>query len=118
MQLIADESVDYGIIIKLRLIGFDVLSIADYSPGIDDKEVLQISFERNLLLITEDKDFGDLVYRLKMAHKGILLIRMNDISRIDRLKIVPVMIKDFFVDLENNFSVLTSNGLRVKKHRT
>jgi len=117
MQLLADESVDYGIIKNLRILNFDVLSIADYSPGIDDKAVLEIAIKTNRLLITEDKDFGELVYRLKMYHKGILLIRMSDLSRSERLKVVPSTIKDFFTKLQNSFSVMTSNGLRIKKQR-
>ena len=116
MQLAADESVDNGIIQNLRFLGIEVFSIAEISPGIQDEKVLQFAYQKNLLLVTEDKDFGELVHRLKMNHKGILLIRMNDISRTERLKIVPLTIKDSFAKLENNFSVLMSNGLRIKRH--
>lgn len=112
--MIADESVDNGIIRHLRLLGFEILPIAEYSPGIDDKSVLQIAYDKDLVLITEDKDFGELVYRLKMKHKGVLLIRMNDLSREERLKIIPSIINSFCSKLGNNFSVLSSNGLRIK----
>jgi len=115
MQLAADESVDFGLIVNLRSIGFEVLSIAEFSPGIDDMQVMAITVDKNCLLITEDKDFGELVHRLKMEHNGILLIRMNEINREDRLKIIPSMIKEYFSKLKNNFSVLTSNGLRIRK---
>ena len=58
MNLVADESVDYGIITRLRQMGLGVLSISEDSSGIKDAEVLKIAFENRCLLITEDKDFG------------------------------------------------------------
>jgi len=65
-------------------------------------------------LITEDKDFGELTYRLKLDHSGILLIRLCDIPRKDRIDLVPNIIAKHFDELENNFSVLTKRGLRIK----
>jgi len=116
MHLLADESVDYGIIKNLRSLGIEILSIMEISPGISDQEVLKLANQKNLLLVTEDKDFGELVHRLKMEHKGILLIRMNDVPRNERLTIIPEAIKISYPELENNFSVLMSNGLRIKRH--
>ena len=114
MHIVADESVDFGIVLKLRDFGIEVYSIIESSPGISDELVLEIASGKNLLLITEDKDFGELAYRLKMNHKGILLIRMNDLQRVERLQIIPEIIIKHFAKLQNNFSVLMSNGLRIK----
>lgn len=52
MKLIADESVDYGIILWLRYNGYEVLAIEDLYKGSDDEEVLNISLKQNSLLIT------------------------------------------------------------------
>ena len=61
MKIVADESDDYGII-------DEILAIEDLYKGSADEEVLSISLKESSILITEDKDFGELVYRLKKAH--------------------------------------------------
>jgi len=114
MKLVADESVDLGIILKLRQKSISVISISEENSGIKDTEVLTIATEQQCLLITEDKDFGELTYRLKLFHTGILLIRLNDIKREERIILVVEVIESHFGKLMNNFSVLSKTGLRIK----
>lgn len=114
MTIVADESVDFGIILLLRKKGISVISIAEESFGIKDEEVLAIAVKNQCLLITEDKDFGELTYRLKLEHKGILLIRLSELSRIERIELAAHTIEKHFNDLYNNFSVLDKRGIRIK----
>ena len=65
-------------------------------------------------LITEDKDFGELAFRLKFDHSGIVLIRLSEVSRKERIKIASNTIEKYFDKFKNNFSILTKNGLRIK----
>ena len=118
MTLVADESVDFGIISQLRRIGITVVSISEDCPGIKDTEVLKIAADRQCLLITEDKDFGELTYRLKLVNSGILLIRLSDMARKERIKLVTAIVEKNFDKLNRNFSVLTKNGLRIKTAHT
>lgn len=74
--LIADESVDFGVVEELSKAGFVVFSIMEQLPSVKDVEVLSIANKHDALLLTEDKDFGELVFRLRMSHEGILLIRV------------------------------------------
>lgn len=112
--IVADESVDFGIIIRLRQMGISVVSISEDSSGIKDIEVLQIATDTQCLLITEDKDFGELTYRLKLSHYGILLIRLSDLARKERIELVAETILNHLEKLNCNFSVLNKNGLRIK----
>ena len=111
---VADESVDFGIILLLRQKGITVFSISEESFGITDQEVLNIAVKKKCLLITEDKDFGELTYRLKLEHKGILLLRLSDIPRIERIELVAKIIEKYFSELYNNFSVIVKRGIRIK----
>ncbi len=86
-MLLADESVDFAIISKLRELDFPVISITETRSGISDDKVLELAVEQDLLLITEDKDFGELTFRLKLKHCGILLIRLSDTARPDRINL-------------------------------
>jgi predicted nuclease of predicted toxin-antitoxin system len=114
MNLVADESVDFGIINNLRKQGIIVLSICEDFSGIKDTEVLNIALDRQCLLITEDKDFGELTYRLKLRHFGILLLRLSDVPRKERIQLASEIIEQYFDKMNGNFSVLTKKGLRIK----
>jgi predicted nuclease of predicted toxin-antitoxin system len=82
--------------------------------GVSDIEVIAIANENKCLLITEDKDFGELTYRLNIEHKGILLIRLSDLLRIQRLELASATIIKYLQEMKGNFSVLNANGLRIK----
>ena len=114
MKIVADESVDFGIIRSLRQRNIDVLSISEDSSGIKDEEVLAIAVKNQGLLITEDKDFGELTYRIKLDHKGILLIRLSEIPRKERIDLVSELIEQHLDNLFNNFSVIDKRGVRIK----
>jgi predicted nuclease of predicted toxin-antitoxin system len=75
--------------------------------------VLSIAVSRDALLITEDKDFGELVFRLRLPHKGILLIRMED----DRSKVLAIAqtIAQNYNELYNRFAVINERKLRIKE---
>ena len=115
MNILADESVDYRIIRFLRKHSFDITAIIDNDASISDTEVLKKANEQKALLITEDKDFGELVFRLKISHKGILLLRFfNTEIDIQNKKILEVL-QIHEIQLLNNFSTLTEKRLRIRK---
>lgn len=63
MKLVVDESVDASIVIRLRSDGHEVIYIAEQSPGISDLKVMEIANREQCVLVTSDKDFGELVFR-------------------------------------------------------
>ena len=63
MNFLADESVDRPIVDSLRQRGHDVLYVAEMEPGISDDAVLDLANQEGALLLTADKDFGELVFR-------------------------------------------------------
>lgn len=112
--IIADESVDFAIIRALRKAGFEVLAIATEHGGWLDVEVLAFAFRLNAFLITEDKDFGELTFRLKKPSHGILLIRLpDDLSETKAAQVLELFTDDFD-RFWQRFSVLEPHKLRVK----
>src|SRR5262245_26243497 len=111
-KIVADESVDFRIIVALRKLGIDVYAICEEQRSITDEQVLAIANNLNALLITEDKDFGELVFRLRLPHKGILLIRITDESKIS--KVTEAIIKNYN-ELCERFSVINEKKLRIKE---
>lgn len=80
MNFVADESVDAAIVFKLRESKYNVFAVAEQCPGIEDDEVLKIAHKTKSILITQDKDFGELIYRLGKAHEGVILLRLPDLN--------------------------------------
>lgn len=77
MRFLADENV-YGLAIKrLRADGHDVMSIRETFAGVADTEVLKQAAEADLILITEDQDFGELVIRRRLPVSGVVLFEMD-----------------------------------------
>ncbi len=76
MNLLADENMDRGIVERLRADGHAVVWVAEMLPGIPDDEVLRLAAAGPSVLLTEDKDFGELVYRRGLTHAGVILVRL------------------------------------------
>jgi predicted nuclease of predicted toxin-antitoxin system len=81
MRLCADENIARDTVLRLREAGHDVLWIREAAPGMADIEVLMRSSVEQRLLLTFDKDFGDLVYRLNApSPAGIVFFRITQSS--------------------------------------
>lgn len=66
MNFVAYESVDRSIVERLRQEGIRVLCIAELGPGMPDDEVLKLANQEAALLLTADKDFGKMMFRLRL----------------------------------------------------
>lgn len=80
MILVCDEGVDRPIVERLRREGFESRYVAEMSPGIADEAVLDLAKSENALLVTTDKDFGELVYRQRRASAGVVLLRLAGLT--------------------------------------
>lgn len=80
MKFIADEGVDAQIVAALRKENHDVLYVMEFDAGASDPEILSFANEEDRILITRDKDFGELVFRLKKIHSGIILNRLYQLD--------------------------------------
>ena len=116
MKIIADECVDFGIIRMLRANGVEVYSILEETASIQDVDVLKIANEQETILLTEDKDFGELVFRLKMPNHGVILVRMMENSRAEKIKKVVNVILQHYVQLKDAFSLITDDKVKIKKY--
>ncbi|MEQ9101708.1 MAG: DUF5615 family PIN-like protein [Imperialibacter sp.] len=114
MDFVADESLDFRIIGSLRQHGHQVFAIVEESPSIDDASVLEVAVSRKSILITEDKDFGELTFRLKKTHFGILLLKLSGLEITEKIDLVLSVVKNQHQALFNSFAVLDQNRLRIK----
>lgn len=77
MRWLADECVDAALVVRLRSAGHDVVYMAEIAPATSDTDVMALAQQDGRLLLTEDKDFGDLVFRRGGLVPGIVLLRID-----------------------------------------
>lgn len=115
MNLLADESVDRQVVERLRLEGHDVLYIAEMEPGITDDAVLGKANEQGALLVTADKDFGELVFRQRLVNSGVMLLRLAGLAAETRAALLADVIRDRGETLLQSFSVISPGMVRIRR---
>ena len=115
MKLVADESVDGPIVERLRRDGHSVESIAERSPGVDDQQVLNLSVGSRAVLLTADRDFGEMVIRHGLASAGVVLVRLSGLSAEQKAETVAVAIAAHGDALLDSFAVISPGTVRVRQ---
>lgn len=114
MNIFADESVNQPIVERLRQAGHLVLAVAELAPSISDEEVLTLANGSHSILLTADKDFGELVFRLKRVANGVILIRLKGLSLDAQSDLVVNTIASYIDELAGNFTVVTPGNIRIR----
>jgi len=114
MKFVADENIDLPIIARLQNDGHEVYAVIEKSAGISDDNVLNQANQQGVVLLTGDKDFGELVYRDKRYTCGIVLIRLAGLSNNEKVQIVANVINEHASELENAFTVISHHNLRIR----
>ena len=115
MDLLADESVDKPIVDRLRQDGHTVIYIAELDPSIEDNAVLQLANESSALLLTADKDFGELIFRMGQIHTGVALLRLAGLSADTKLRTISAVFADRGHELLSAFSVISPGRVRIRR---
>lgn len=112
--LLADESVDFRRVTHLRGEGHEIASVIEMAPGMTDEELLRMANEQGRILLADDKDFGELTYRLRRPNRGIVLIRMSGLSIEIKLDKISRAIMAYSTMLPGNFVVISKGRVRIK----
>jgi hypothetical protein len=83
VRFLADESCDFVVVRALRVAGHDVAAIAEISPRATDEVVLELAIRESRILLTEDKDFGQLLHANEAATGGVFPLRFPARTRAD-----------------------------------
>ena len=118
MKFLADECCDLSMVNRLREEGHQVDYIQEENPGISDTVVLLNAYKEKRILITEDKDFGELVYRLKKPAYGIVLLRFHPLDKEHKISRMSQLANHYQAKLKGNFLVVDSKKIRIKPLHT
>lgn len=114
MRFVADESCDFAVVRILRATGHEVVAVAEVSPRISDEEVLALAKENDDVLITEDKDFGELVYAQKHESGGVILLRFPSNARTAMAQVTAEAVKTLGAKLAGHFTVIEPGKIRTR----
>ncbi|NOT53267.1 MAG: DUF5615 family PIN-like protein [Deltaproteobacteria bacterium] len=116
MNLLADEGVDGPIVEQLRQDGHEVLYIAEMDAGVPDEEVLRKANEKKALLVTADKDFGEMVFRQKLlSTDGVVLLRLAGLSPTRKAGLVSRIFRNRGAEFPHAFSVISVGQVRIRR---
>jgi predicted nuclease of predicted toxin-antitoxin system len=114
VTIVADESVAAVIIERLRQDGLTVLAVREDSPGVTDRIVLETADKASVILLTEDKDFGEMVHRQCAAHHGVVFLRLAGLSGTLRAALVSDAFTRHAVEFMGAFTVIAPGGIRIR----
>lgn len=115
MNLVADESVDWAVVQRLRREGHRVWYVAEMEPGLVDDAVLDLANREAALLLTADKDFGELVFRQRRFSGGIVLLRLAGLPSERKGEIVSAAVNQHASQLPHRFTVITPRICRTRR---
>ena len=114
MRFLADECCDFGLVRALRETGHDVQAVADISPRAEDPVVIALAAMEDRILLTEDKDFGQLVYAAGApSSAGVILLRYPVTARQAVKKTLLELIQQKGDQLAGRFAVVRPGRVRI-----
>ena len=115
MNFVADEGVDCCIVDRLRQDGHQIWYVAEMAPAISDEAVLGIANREAALLLTADKDFGEMVFRQHRFSGGIILIRLAGLSPAHKADVVAAAVNRHLSELAQGFTVIAPGICRTRR---
>ncbi len=114
MHIVANENISGTVIQKLRKRGHDVLSAKEAMRGAPDEDILARAQQENRLVLTHDKDFGELAFRVGLPSDcGVILLRLSgDSPEQDNQRAIGAL--EDRTDWEGNFTVVTDDRIRMR----
>jgi predicted nuclease of predicted toxin-antitoxin system len=115
VELLADESCAGPVIRALRAAGHDVLVIAEVAKGASDDWVMERAFAEDRILITEDRDFGELVYASGRPTAGVIFVKFHSHARRAKPQAVLEAVTKLGERLRGGFAVVEPGRVRLGK---
>ncbi|MGB9182044.1 MAG: DUF5615 family PIN-like protein [Pyrinomonadaceae bacterium] len=112
MRFLVDECTGPSVARWLRGQGHEVFSIFDEARGMIDDDVIQKAYAENRILITNDKDFGEKVYRERRPHRGVIFLRLEDERAANKIKTLQRLLESYSDLLDDRFVVVTETRVR------
>ncbi|HEY9771721.1 MAG TPA: DUF5615 family PIN-like protein [Coleofasciculaceae cyanobacterium] len=114
MRLLVDECTGTRVANWLREEGYQVFSVYEQARGSSDDLIIKKAFDENWILVTNDKDFGEKVYREKMSQRGIIFLRLQDERSANKIDVLQRLFSTYLQRIPNSFVVVTETQVRFR----
>ena len=112
MRFLVDECTGPAVARWLRDQSHEVFSVYEQARGMADDDVLDKAHTENWILITNDKDFGEKVYREKKSHHGIVFLRLQDERAASKISALEKLLDGYDDKLADAFVVVSETQVR------
>jgi predicted nuclease of predicted toxin-antitoxin system len=113
MRFLADENCDFAVVRALRSAGHDVVAVSEFQQRSIDTQVIEKAYEEDRILLTEDKDFGWLVFVARMGNPGVILFRFPASARSTLAATTLRLVTELGSKLRGSFVVLRPDSVRI-----
>lgn len=115
MRFLADENVSRFVIERLRADGHEVAPVSEQHSGMPDKSVLETAELEGRILITEDRDFGELVIRQRISVRGVILLELDRLSNLEEGERVSRAVSVYSEKLLDHLTVIEPSRVRMRR---
>jgi predicted nuclease of predicted toxin-antitoxin system len=113
MRFLADVNIERGIVDHLRQNGYDVKWIPDFDRQMSDEALLSMAVMEKRIVITNDKDFGELAFRQRQSLGGIILLRVKGQRTQDKIRVLGSLLRDHQEKITGSLIVLSKDRIRI-----
>ncbi|MHB8338567.1 MAG: DUF5615 family PIN-like protein [Ignavibacteriaceae bacterium] len=114
MKFLVDENVGFTIVKYLRDLGFDTKFVSELFPSCDDIFIMETAYQEKRIIITNDKDFGYLIFRSSLQALAIILLRFNDESPTLKINAINTILSLPEEKVLNHFIVASEDKIRIR----
>lgn len=114
MRFLVDECTGTSVVACLRRAGHDAVAVVDVMPQADDEDILDFAVAEGRIVVTNDKDFGEMIFRSEWLHRGVVLLRLHDERTENRVRVMEAVLAQLGERLLDHFVVATEAGIRVR----
>lgn len=112
MRFLVDECTGPQVAQWLREQAHEVFSVYEQARGMSDDEVIEKSLTESWILITNDKDFGEKVYRERRPHRGVIFLRLADERAVSKINTLRSPLENYADRLIDQFVVVSETQVR------
>ena len=116
MRFLADESIHKEIVDQLRAEEYIITCVSEIAQRIPDNAVIELANYESVIILTEDKDFGELVFRQNLSTQGVVLVRLQGLSPNEKAKRISEAIRDNLYRLQDRFTVISKDKVRMRSY--
>lgn len=114
MKFLVDENVGFSIVNYLRDQGFDVKTVSEFFPSREDIYLFQKAYQEERIIVTNDKDFGYLIFKTQLPPPSIILFRLKDESPQENINALKQVLNLPLEKIHNHLIVISEKKIRIR----